>query len=195
MTVADDNPEPFSPEDLKLLATPDAEIRREASVCSFDQKKLAKRIRTGEHWQQLLQAHLYYDHVVTCILTEELKNPDAINVKRMGFYQKLRLIRAMGLLPEKLTVVIESINSLRNRIAHELDFEIDENQVQALRALIAPSPFPEGEAPLKFNEMLFAALLRIEDIRQHHSARRRATRKAFLNARRVLHNMDVEYQQ
>jgi hypothetical protein len=195
MTVADDDPEPFSPEDLKLLATPDAEIRREASVCSFDQKKLADRIRTGEHWQQLLQAHLYYDHVVTCILTEELKNPDAINVKRMGFYQKLRLIRAMGLLPEKLTVVTESINSLRNRIAHELDFEIDENQVQALRALIAPSPFPEGEAPLKFNEMLFAALLRIEDIRQHHTARRRATRKAFLNARRVLYNMDVEYQQ
>jgi hypothetical protein len=152
--MADDSPEPFSPEDLELLATPDAEIRREASVCSFDQKKLADRIRTGEHWQQLLQAHLYYDHVVTYMLTEELKNPDAINVKRMGFFQKLRLVRAMGLLPEALTVVVERINSLRNKIAHELNFEIDDNQVQELCALIAPSPYPEGEEPLTFNVML-----------------------------------------
>jgi hypothetical protein len=195
MTTADDSPEPFSAEDLKLLATPDVEIRREASVCSFDQKKLADRIRTGEHWQQLLQAHLYYDHVVTCMLTEELKNPDAINVRRMGFFQKSRLIRAMGLLPEQLTIVVERINSLRNRIAHDLNFEIDENQVQELRGLIAPPPFPEGEEPLRFNEMLYAALLRIEDIRQHHAARRRAMRKAFLNARRVLYSMDVEYHQ
>jgi hypothetical protein len=193
--MADDSPEPFSPEDLKLLATPDAEIRREASVCSFDQRKLADRIRTGEHWQQLLQAHLYYDHVVTCMLTEELKNPDAINVKRMGFFQKLRLVRAMGLLPEALTVVVERINSLRNKIAHELNFEIDENQVQELCALIAPSPYPEGEEPLTFNVMLYAALLKIDEIRQHHVARRRTMRKAFLNARRVLYNMDVEYHQ
>jgi hypothetical protein len=180
---------------LKLLATPDVEIRREARVCSFDQKKLAERIRTGEHWQQLLQAHLYYDHVVTCMLTEELKNPDAINVKRMGFFQKLRLIRAMGLLPEQLTIVVERINSLRNRIAHDLNFEIDENQVQELRGLIAPPPFPEGKEPLRFNEMLYAPLLRIEDIRQHHAAHRRAMRKAFLNAILVLYNMNVEYRQ
>jgi hypothetical protein len=67
---------PITAEDLELLATPDAELRKRVEVFSFDDEQLKARISTGERWQQLLQAHLYFDHVITRLLVDELANPD-----------------------------------------------------------------------------------------------------------------------
>jgi hypothetical protein len=54
----------------------DAELRKRVEVFSFDDEQLKARISTGERWQQLLQAHLYFDHVITRLLVDELANPD-----------------------------------------------------------------------------------------------------------------------
>jgi hypothetical protein len=111
-------------EDLELLATADEELKKRTSKFSFDIDRFTSRIWTGERWQQLLQAHLYYDHVITQIFVEALPKPDALNVSRMSFSQKLQFISALGLLPAPLVSPIDSVNNLRNKIAHDLSFEL-----------------------------------------------------------------------
>src|SRR5262245_42765972 len=105
----------ITPEDQELLDAPDEELRERTGAFSFDAKRCRARISAGDRWQQLLQAHLYFDHVVSRLLLEALAKPEAINASRMGFLQKLQLIQALGLLPPEVCSPVEFMNSLRNK--------------------------------------------------------------------------------
>jgi hypothetical protein len=184
---------PLTAEDLELLATPTEELQRRTEVFSFDQDRFKKRIATGEHWQQLLQAHLYFEHVVTQLLSDALANPDAVNVSRMSFSQKLQFISALNLLPPELISSVEFINGLRNKIAHKLDFEIGDKDVRDFTNCvpkrlrdIASQDDDRAPGPLRFNELLRVVLLQIEVLRQQYALNRLTTRKAEIRLRTVL---------
>lgn len=184
---------PITAEDLDLLATPDTELRQRVEVFSFEEERFKARISVGNTWQQLLQAHLYYDHVITQVLLDELANPDAINTSRMSFYQKLQLIRALGLLPAEMLSCVEFINGLRNKIAHDLSFEISEKDERDLfnctpkylRDIMA-SDEDRDPGPLRLWELLLIVLLHIEVIRQNHAFKRLSKHKSYIRLRTVL---------
>ena len=71
---------PLTDDDLELLATPNAELQKKTATFSFDAEKFTERVFDGQRWQQLLQAHLYYDHVITRILSDALTNADAVDL-------------------------------------------------------------------------------------------------------------------
>jgi hypothetical protein len=178
---------------LELLATPTEELQRRTEVFSFDQDRFKKRIATGEHWQQLLQAHLYFDHVITQLLSEELVNPDAVNVSRMSFSQKMQFITALDLLSPELVSSVEFMNGLRNKIAHDLNFEISDKDVRDFTNCIpkylrdiASDDDDRAPGPLRFNELLQVVLLQVEVLRQRHVLNRLRTRKAEIRIRTVL---------
>jgi hypothetical protein len=183
---------PLTAEDLELLATPTEDLAKRTQTFSFDEARFKARISTGEKWQQLLQSHLYYDHVITQLLSDALANPDAVNVNRMSFSQKLQFISALNLLPAQLVSSIDAINSLRNKIAHELDFEISDRDVRDLenctpkylRDVISTEDGRES-GPVRFNELLRVVLLQVEVIRQQHALNRLTTRKATIRLRTV----------
>lgn len=193
---------PFTAEDLELLATPNEQLKKKVDAFSFDTERFNGRIETGERWQRLLQAHLYFDHVLTLILLDALTNPEAINARRIGFYQKLQLISAMNLLPSDLVVAIDFINGLRNKIAHELDFEIPDQSVTDLSNCtpkylrdIVERDAERQPGPLGFHELLRVILFQIEILRQGHAFERLATRKAMLRLQSVLDKRDVIYRE
>ena len=113
--------EELTAEELELLATSDEDIRKLRSVLSFDADRFTSRIWEGEPWQQLLQAHLYLDHVVSLLIRDALHKPEAIKTNRMGFYQKMQFVEGMALLPEPIVRSIQGVNSLRNKVAHDLN--------------------------------------------------------------------------
>jgi len=184
---------PLTAEDLELLATPTEELEKRTHVFSFDRDRFEERIASGENWQQLLQAHLYYDHVITQLLTEALVNPDAVNVVRMSFSQKLQFLSALGLLGPDIVSPIEFINGLRNKIAHDLNFEISDNDVRNFANCIpthlrdiASSEDDREPGPLRFNELLRIVLFQIEVFRQQHAMRRLTEQKGLIRLRTVL---------
>jgi hypothetical protein len=184
---------PITPEEFELLATPNEELKKRASEFSFDHDRFSKRISSGERWQQLLQAHLYYDHVLTQILVDELAQPDAIDLRRMGFANKLQLISAMNLLPSEVVSPIEFINGIRNKIAHDLDFEISDQSVSDLanctpKMLREAAEKEEGRkpGPLLFHELLRVILLFAEVRRQENAFDRITTHKSAIRLRTVL---------
>ena len=183
-------------EDLELLATPDEELKKRVKVFSFDDEQLVARISTGEMWQQLLQAHLYFDHAITLLLLDALLKPEAINASRMSFMQKLQLINALGLLPGELVATVEFINGLRNKIAHDLNFALGEKDKRDL-ANCTPKPLRDillkdkdgnerDRGPIRFHELLRVILIQIDVIRQLAAYERLKTRKETIHLRTVL---------
>jgi hypothetical protein len=184
---------PLTAEELELLATPGEELRARTEVMSYDAERFEARISVGERWQQLIQAHLYYDHVITQMLIEALVNPDAINASRMSFLQKLQLIRAMGLLNGELASTLEFINGLRNKIAHRLDFDVtgeDETDLtnctpKYLRDMVSREA-DRQPGPVLFHELLNIVLQAIEVMRADYVFDRLYSRKLGLRVRVVV---------
>jgi hypothetical protein len=140
---------PLTPEQVRMLATPDDELRKTAAVMSFDTDKLARRI-TEDAGQSIIQAHLYFDHIVTLCIAGNVPNPDALHLDRIGFSQKLDLLHALGIEHPKLSAFLRKLNSLRNKLSHDLDFEIGEDEISTLRSALGRSlsKFIEND-PLK----------------------------------------------
>jgi hypothetical protein len=89
---------------------------------------------------------------------------------------------------------VEFINGLRNKIAHDLNFEIsdkDERDLASctpkrLRDIMMTANGRDSGGPLRFNELLRIVLLQIEVIRQNHAFSRLSGRKAHIRLRTVL---------
>ncbi|MCC5971972.1 MAG: hypothetical protein JJU15_18680 [Pararhodobacter sp.] len=182
-----------SNEDLELLSTSDEDIRKRHQTFCFHREDFTIRVQSGDRWQQLIQAHLYFEHVVAQILTEALAKPEAISLSRMGFSQRLDLVVAMALLPDDLVTPIRKISGLRNKIAHNLAFEVADSDVRDLEnctpvnlrdAVRAEAGREAG--PLELHELLEVILLKAEIVRQDSAAIREIGRKAELRLRTVL---------
>jgi hypothetical protein len=182
-------PEDLTPEDRDLLATPDEELVNKVSELCFDYEQFIGRVFQGDRWQQVLQAHLYFDHVITRMLEEALPNPDAMKLRRITFSQKVQLISAMNLVPSSLIPAVEYINGVRNRIAHELNFEISDDAVNNLinctpkrLRQVALEQSDSVDGPLSLHEVLHVVLIQLETFRQDHMNQRLLKRKHVLNA-------------
>ncbi|WP_036744607.1 hypothetical protein [Paracoccus sp. N5] len=182
-----------SNKELELLSTSDEDIQKRHQTFCFHRADFTKRIGSGDRWQQLIQAHLYFEHVVAQILTEALAKPEAISLSRMGFSQRMDLVVAMALLPDELVTPIRKISGLRNKIAHDLTFEVGDSDVRDLEnctpvnlrdAVQAEAGRMAG--PLELHELLTVILLRADIIRQDSAARREIGRKSELRLRTVL---------
>lgn len=181
-----------SPDELKLLSTPDEVIVKGYQVFCFDRDDFTKRVQSGNRWQQLIQAHLYFEHVVAQLLKEALAKPEAISMSRMGFGQRLDLVVALALLPDDLVSPIRKISGLRNKIAHDLTFEIADSDVRDLenctpvylRDVMLLETREAG--PLDLHELLTVILLKADIIRQQSAASREIGRKSELRLRTVL---------
>jgi hypothetical protein len=184
---------PLTEEELELLRTPDGELKERLSVFSFDVDRFVQRVEAGDGWQQLLQAHLYFDHIISRALSDALPKPDAINATRMSFIQKLQLVEAMGLIPEQIVRPIEAINSLRNRIAHDLDFELTAKEAhdianatpKHLRDVITTTD-GRSKGPITLAELLKVLVLQADILRQNRVVEREMYRKSTLRLRSVL---------
>jgi hypothetical protein len=182
-----------SEDDLALLATSDTEIVKNSQVFCFDINHLEMRISHGDRWQQLIQAHLYFEHVLEQILREALPNPEEISLSRMGFGGRLDLARAMGLIPAEIGVAVKTVSKLRNKVAHDLNFSISNRDVLNVRSnipkYIKKVIQKEGDSVAKdteFWEYLNVLILKLEVIRQDHAAKRLLARKGEIRLRTVL---------
>jgi len=183
----------FTADELAFLEQTDADRENRAKVFSFDVDIMVRRITRGRMWEQVLQGHLYFDHVVTQMLTEELRNPQAVNVKRMSFAQKVDLLEAMGLVDKAHLAPIRSINDLRNKLAHELNFKVSGKAIcdlsnctpKHLRDSIGKMSDSKRKS-LRLFELLLVNLLNLDVIRQRLVLSRLNERYGMLRLRRAL---------
>ncbi|GAB1528947.1 MULTISPECIES: hypothetical protein [Brevibacillus] len=75
--------------------------------------------------QTILKGHLYIEQELNLLLGKYLKHPEHLD-NRMNFSSKLNLVFALGVIESPEKVVIQRINELRNKYAHQVNFEIDQ---------------------------------------------------------------------
>ena len=181
--------------DDELLNLSDDEIRERCQVFSFSRKKYDECLNAPSEWQQIVQAHLYFEHVVTQILLEAMDSPEEIQLSRMAHSQKISLARAFNLIPLEVTPCVKKVTELRNRVAHDLSFSFTDKERLDLEnatpkvmrnAILAEKGRSPG--PLKFAELLLVILLQLELVRQGNFASRVLARKHSLRLRLALDN-------
>jgi len=186
-------PRTVTEEDLELLSTPDEEIIEKSEKWSFAYDKFIADIRIGERWQQLVLSQIYLEHIVAHILREAIPFPDEISFSRMPFGPRLDLARALDLLPYDIVAAIRNISKLRNQVAHNLSFEIDDSQVRNLgnctptnmrQAIFEDKARQPGAAQLF--ELLEAIVVMSDIYRQRNMAARLLARKSEIRLITVL---------
>lgn len=191
--MATDKTQRATPEDIALVKKTEDEIKAEVSVFSFDIPSLKKRVRDDDPAQVFIQAHLYLDHIITRLLSESVPFPRLLQLDRTGFSQKLQLVAAMGLLHPSQIAPIKVINSIRNKIAHQLDYVVKRADETKLRSSLPKGTDREEDG----TQTSVAGVLRpltvmIDVARQQRAFERAMKNKAYANVRVVLDGIPID---
>jgi hypothetical protein len=184
----------ISDDEQNLLDTSDEELISSCQNFCFDFDLFNASIETGEKWHQLLRCHLHFEHVIDRMLKEALPFPEEISLNRMGFGQRLDLVRALDLLPAEIVNVIRFITKMRNDVAHKLNFEISDEVIKNFKNCMPPSlreaiiGGKKSKRPIQFYELLRAALIQTDILRQSHAAQRILTKKGKLRLEIAMQN-------
>ena len=77
----------------------------------------------------VLRSHLIIEYFLEKIINQKT----SIKLKgKETFYTKILVIEAINLIPEEIIKAIKELNTLRNKIGHELDYEIKEKDTLRL---------------------------------------------------------------
>lgn len=187
-------------EDLAFASQSDDEIASLARKHSFDRDMLLKRMRVRNRSQQVLIAHLYLDHILGALLTQQLSRPKAIDLDRMTFSQKTQFAVAIGAFDEVEAAALKAINVVRNKLAHTLSFVVSDADLARVRA--ATPKFlndwamqPSGRKARRITlSVLLTGIVWLAELRRQQAherrllSRKRQTEMAalMLEARRVL---------
>lgn len=98
-----------------------------------------------ESFQMFIRGHLYIEALLGEIIERAyVKSKAHVEVSTM-FFRKVKLVRAIGRLSESFEELLLSINQVRNRLAHRLDFSLDFGSVFeiAQKAYIAGVDFSD----------------------------------------------------
>src|SRR5262249_24897132 len=114
---------------------------------------------------------------------ESLEKPEAINASRMGFTQKVALLSALGLVGDDTVPAIEFVNSLRDKIAHNLDFEVAEKDIRDFVNCIPQKlqdTIKSEEEPVPLREYLQLIVFWTEMLRQQRAVRAILDKKGWM---------------
>ncbi|MBY6068056.1 hypothetical protein KUW17_14975 [Leisingera aquaemixtae] len=172
------------------LDATEEDLRKVTEASCFNVKQIARRLRLRNRGSQVLTAHLALDHVLEIFLEEQFLPNPTVNLERMYFMQKANFLFSLGCLSRENLSWCRRLNSVRNGLAHRLNFEVEDGEVT--KFVDGFSKYDEkGLLPgKKFAHALLLLVLRVEtDLRSvRYQSLKRHT--AMLNAKRVLDDVD-----
>ncbi len=74
----------------------------------------------------IVRGHLYCEAALSGLLNSSLKNPEELDTDRLDYSTKVDLCSALGLFAEDLKPGLKQLGKLRNKIVHNLEYKITE---------------------------------------------------------------------
>lgn len=96
---------------------------------SFDLALFHGRLETEDRRQQVLNCHLFLEHVLMEMLRDCLQRPSKLKLDRLTFAVKLDLAAALAQIPNDFEPPLRGLNKIRNKIAHNLDYSVTEQDI------------------------------------------------------------------
>lgn len=82
----------------------------------------------------VVKAHLYIESVLNKLIATYLEHPQALDLARMAFSQKIQLGISLGLIDRRERRVLIGLNRIRNRFVHNLEAALSEKDAADLLA-------------------------------------------------------------
>lgn len=142
---------------------------------------------------RILRAHLVVEHFITEEIVRRNPNLGSLREARVTFQQKLFLAGAA--IPQAVRGCVQHVNSLRNKFAHQLDYQLTEADVAPLKAALPDSP--PDLSPIRVVELFcaLAAHLIVAGGALEQKAAEIGSHLAAIKARReVLEELTREYE-
>lgn len=99
-----------------------------------DEDHFLKYVRGDDPLGFVVRTHLYIEAALIQLIESALENPSEIDLDRLRFPSKVDLGIALGCLSGEARSGILSLNTLRNRVAHRLDYEVSQSDVDEIKA-------------------------------------------------------------
>lgn len=99
---------------------------------TIDIERLTAHLNDPSRLVVLIKAHLWVERSLNEILEAKLEAPEALKVEGMQFGNKVNLLAALGLLAERWAAPIRRLNTMRNHAAHRLDWDLTDDEAEAL---------------------------------------------------------------
>ncbi|QTL51297.1 hypothetical protein [Priestia aryabhattai] len=81
----------------------------------------------------ILRGHLYIEREIVKLLNLKLENPKQILNNNFGFANKIRLAAALGFIETDSMEAYIAFNTVRNKYAHQLNYELNEKDLKKIR--------------------------------------------------------------
>jgi hypothetical protein len=109
----------------------DKSMRRDEDP-GFGWGELFSAVDESEPFKAVIKGQLFAEIVLNDILSRAPGSLTTKKLDKMSFHQKLEEVRKLALLPEHILGPLKSLNKLRNKFAHELRYEIADQEYDAL---------------------------------------------------------------
>ena len=140
---------PRTPESIEL-----AQFRTSRSFDKVD-ALFTEHMQTGDLLGLVLRGHLWIEAALNGLIDRSMRDPSQLDAARLSFVQRVALTAALGLISSTEAGVIRKINSLRNRLAHNLESAVTESDqkdlvatcddyIKYLAGIKSDGGFPEG---------------------------------------------------
>jgi hypothetical protein len=126
-------------------------------------------VSPGTAFEILLRGHLWVEALLNQLIEAEAKDPQALDLERMGFRQKVDIAQAFGLIGAGDSQAFGGLNKLRNKLAHNLDGSPSDAEIESLVDLLSGKPKAMFDAVVSTGTALGsgeAVGSRLEDLRR-----------------------------
>lgn len=148
---------------------------------------VGKRLRLNNRGSQVICAHLAIDHVISIFVSNLFVEGAPLKVDRMFLPQKVDWLVSLGELDADRASWIRRINALRNKLAHEMTFEVPDAEVREYIEFFQKFDEKPLLAKRQFAHALIMLVLFIDGNRAMSLYKDVKRHLAIENARKVLH--------
>ncbi|WJV19647.1 hypothetical protein QU593_03960 [Rossellomorea marisflavi] len=85
----------------------------------------------------ILRGHLYIESELIKLIENYILYPEKLELKNMGFNNKCRMASSLGLIDDQMFEILILINRLRNKYAHNLEYNITKGEIDKLEHKIS----------------------------------------------------------
>lgn len=123
----------------------------------------------------VLKGHLLIENQIENLLKSALIKPNALDFNRLNFPFKLDLLVAIGILSQEDIIAYKRFNSMRNKFAHNIDYEVNEEDIAIIKNTLSAKHlvfFEEEDyvKELEFNKKLKIIILTLFTLLIIHNA-------------------------
>ena len=77
-----------------------------------------------DNFQKFMRGHLYLEALLGEIIERSFSTPAALDRVAAMFFNKVKLVRALGRLDDREEELLLAVNAVRNKLAHKLEFSL-----------------------------------------------------------------------